>query len=189
MVVKRFNKTILVFIVLFAFSPVGSTEQRVEKDYYPKGNIKFVIPYNDEKKEGLCQWYYENGNIKQETPYKNGLRDGIDQWYHPNGKNHKQIQYSQGIINGFYRVYYIDGSLQEETLYKQGKKHGDYKKYSRKGDLLLKIRYKNGFKEISLLFDKNGKPSYRTIYRRGKFVRQERLKATGSMFDALTGKK
>ncbi len=62
--------TIIVAIIIGMCSTVKA-QIKIEKEYYPGGNLKEEIPYINGKVNGIVKHYYESGKLKDEIPYIN----------------------------------------------------------------------------------------------------------------------
>lgn len=140
-------------------------DNKINKEFYPNGQLKSEIPYLNNKPEGKARFYTPTGNLKYENYYKNGVvqvfylydekgyktimpcRKGIPHGlaitYFSNGKIRKKIPMRNGRIHGKQIVYREDGTLLEEVWYKKGIYHGPQKAYYRNGNLKKIIHFKN----------------------------------------------
>ncbi|MCK5029342.1 MAG: hypothetical protein KAR57_06895 [Bacteroidales bacterium] len=107
--------------------------------YFKNGEIKKVIPYLNDKKQGIGFEYDKNGLIITITRYRNNeiiVQENINR-INDNGSK-------EGVWKEFYRT----GILKEEETYLDGKLNGYVKLYNEEGKLVESIKYNNG--EVSL---------------------------------------
>jgi len=107
--------------------------------YFENGFIKEIIPYSEDKKQGIGFKYDINQNIISIIRYRNNeiiVQENINRYNKNNSKE------------GNWREFYKDGSLKVERNYKNGKLNGYVKLYNEEGKLVESIKYKEG--EIDL---------------------------------------
>ncbi len=85
--------------------------------------------YVNGKRNGEQITYYINGKIKSVIPYKNDKIDGIIEWYNEDGLLIDQQDITNGT--GKYTSYWENGNIQEEGSYKNYIKVGDWTKYNK----------------------------------------------------------
>ncbi len=110
--------------------------------YFDNDQIKKVIPYLNDKKQGVGFEYDINGLIITITRYRNNeiiVQENINRL---NDDNRKE---------GIWKEFYSEGILKEEKTYLDGKLNGYVKLYNVEGKLIEALKYNNG--EVSL--DKN----------------------------------
>ena len=103
--------------------------------YYRNGQIKKIIPFIDDIKNGLAFTFDTDSNIISITRYRNNeviLYEEINRY---NEKNQK---------TGVWKSFYADGTVKEEKEYLNGKLHGVYKIYTKDGFLVNALEYENG---------------------------------------------
>jgi len=104
--------------------------------YFPDGNVKQTIPYNEGRKEGLSKEYDQNGKVITLLEYRNdflvsrqvinrvdnrGLKQGDWKEFHSNGNVSKEMAYKDDRLQGYYREYDTRGRLTVTMLYDEGK--------------------------------------------------------------------
>ena len=102
--------------------------------YYPNGKIKKVIPYLEDKKNGISYELNSDSIIIAITRYRNNdivLTEEINRYN------------EQGEKEGVWKLFYNDGKLKEERTYKSGKLNGYVKQYNNEGYLINAVRYQN----------------------------------------------
>ncbi|MCK5169120.1 MAG: hypothetical protein KAQ75_04500 [Bacteroidales bacterium] len=116
--------------------------QRNDKSYfyYENGKIKKVIPYLNDKKQGVGFEYDKKGNIVTITRYRNNeiiVQENINRYS------------TKGDKDGVWKEFYINGNIKEEKTYLNGKLNGYFKLYNEEGKLIDAIKYNNGEVDIN----------------------------------------
>ena len=111
--------------------------------FYPSGNTKYAIHYDEGKVAGEALFYYDNkvGNSKVITNYNLDFIDGKYQEFYKNGQEKVHLNYDDGILYGEAKYYYPSGQLKMEGKYKKGKQKGKWLYYDVKGEIINKVRY------------------------------------------------
>ncbi len=126
---------------------INGKRNGVAKYYYGSGELKVIIPYNEDKKHGIGFEYDEKGKIITITRYRNGetvIQEIINRY---NDKGQK---------DGIWKDLYSNGNLREEKTYLDGKLNGYVKRYNEEGKLVNSIKYSNGEVDLSAKdFDSN----------------------------------
>jgi antitoxin component YwqK of YwqJK toxin-antitoxin module len=107
------QRTLVVVVVCLSFLAV-SCSRKVEKEYYPNGNLKSVLNYKKGQLEGIALYYYENGNLKERVNYRKGKRERTGSTYYESGKLKEEITYEDGkavLVKAFDE----NGNLLSET--------------------------------------------------------------------------
>ena len=68
--------------------------------------------------------YYPTGELHTVVTMKNGVMDGRFASYHPNGNVEISVDYKNGVANGKYLKYYYKGVIEESYTYVDGKREG-----------------------------------------------------------------
>lgn len=109
------------------------------------GTVGMREKYVSGKKDGDQITYHLNGNIKSIIPFKNDKIDGIMEFYNPDG-----LLIDERVINngtGEFVRYFDNGNVEEEGSLKNNKKIGEWKTYNKENILEKIIVYsKNGQK-------------------------------------------
>jgi len=117
---------------------------KVDREYYPNGNLKSKIElnrngeinglktvyyenkqiqsiehYSKNIENGEFRKYFSNGNIEITLWYKNGIKDGTLNAFYQNGRLWYTYSYANDRIDGYYREYYNKGSKKEIRLYEK----------------------------------------------------------------------
>jgi len=110
------------------------------------------------KRDGLNKQYFPGGQVKAEVMYQNGLPNGQATLYHENGKVMETMNYVNGKKEGKATAYDSKGRLEATSNYKYGKYHGINKEFHSNGKVKAEIRYKHGKIQGPMkLFYENGK--------------------------------
>jgi antitoxin component YwqK of YwqJK toxin-antitoxin module len=117
---KRYVKIVFLVSFLSFLFLFASFAKNVRKGYYPDGQLKLEIPFENGKPDGQAKVYYKGGTLREEKGFRNGRQHGMS------------------------RIYYKNGRLMKEVPYKNGKKHGIEKIYNPDGNLIKELKYKNG---------------------------------------------
>lgn len=115
--------------------------------YFKASTIKMIIPYLDDKKQGIGFEYDINENIISIIRYRNNeviVQENINRYN------------KEGNKEGIWKEFFINGVLQSEKNYLNGKLNGYSKLYNEEGKLLKSIKYKNNEIDLDLNdFDTN----------------------------------
>lgn len=155
--------------------------------FWPNGDLKYEVYYENGEKEGLEIRYYDNQDcIEFSNTYKNGMLYGPSVTFYPNCSTKVEEMYIAGKKHGYERVYDENGFLQTEAKFEKGELDGSYAHFDKKGF----VTYESPTKETTLKFDKFLTGEYKlkdsTIFR--VFERNDWKKVmlvvdmTGSMF-------
>lgn len=170
------------------YTDAAGKKQGFWKYFWPNGDLKYEVYYENNEKEGLEIRYYDGQDcIEFSNTYKNGVLDGPSVTFFPNCSTKCEEIYSNGKRNGYERCYDQTGFLETEGQYVNGELVGSYAHYDKKGF----ITYESPTKETTLKFDKFLSGEYKikdsTIFR--VFRRNPQWKKvllvvdmTGSMF-------
>lgn len=102
--------------------------------YYANGEIKEIIPYTDDKKNGIAFEYDEKGLIISIYRFRNN-----DILFYEKINRYN----SDGLKEGVWKTFNEEGNLVEEKTYKNGKLNGYVKNYNSSGFLISTFRYEN----------------------------------------------
>ena len=126
---------------------IKSLKNGVEKNWYSKNQLQYVMYYENGLTQGLATRWYESGQKSSEDNYLNGLHIG------------KHISWNK------------DGSLKEEGEYiitnqesKQNLQNGIWKEYNENGKLLRFKQFKNGLLFLYEIYNEDGTLKSRTFY-------------------------
>jgi hypothetical protein len=151
------------FAIIFSITTlIGlfSCGNKVERVYYPNGQLKFVGKVINELPEGICSTYYENGNIMQISEWHNGKMNGPRKYYYKNGILKEKSYWKNDSLDGWASFYSPNGKVSIVGKYRNGEGNGWFKYYDSGGKLLSMIEYflNNGETLVNqeIKFDKNG---------------------------------
>jgi len=130
--------------------------RKVEKRYYPSGELHIEASMKDGKPDGIVKVYHENGNLKTESFCNGGKTEGMLKEYYESGNLKGELFYKNGEQEGITKLYYESGSLKAETLYKDGKEEGMLKEYYESGSLRWEAFFKDGKEEWAKGYDEKG---------------------------------
>jgi len=103
--------------------------------YYSNGSIKNVIPYENNKKQGIGYEYSIDKNIITIFRYRGNELIESESINRYNNESQK---------NGVWKEFYSNGILKDEKNYLNGKLDGYLKLYNDSGKLIEVLKYKNG---------------------------------------------
>ncbi|MDR2905559.1 MAG: toxin-antitoxin system YwqK family antitoxin [Helicobacteraceae bacterium] len=147
---------------------VNASENR---GYYEGGALKYIIPYTNDKAEGIEKYFYESGKLKEEIPFENGKREGIAKSFYESGKLKRETPFKDDKAEGVGKGFYESGKLEEEIPFKNGVKDGIAKRYYKDGELEQESTWKNGAQEGETnTFGINGKILAIVTYKNNKAI-------------------
>ncbi|KKL56630.1 hypothetical protein LCGC14_2243450 [marine sediment metagenome] len=90
-----------------------SEQTKIEKGYYPNGQLQHKIPYHQDQKHGIAKWWYESGQLEYETLYHQGQQHGMEKWWYKNGKieYERYFLYNEEATKEEYRKHELVESL------------------------------------------------------------------------------
>jgi hypothetical protein len=92
------RKTLLTLFITFL---LASCAPKVEKEYYPNGNVKYQWEVKDGVRNGITRSYFENGDQETEGRYMDDKPVGWHILYYPGGQVHQRTYYQS--VNGVER--------------------------------------------------------------------------------------
>lgn len=102
--------------------------------YFNDGKVQKVIPFLDDKKNGLAYEFDSDSIIISITRFRENDVIFNEEINRCNNKNQK---------NGVWKNFYPDGKVKEERTYLDGKLNGYVKQYNFEGYLINTVRYEN----------------------------------------------
>jgi antitoxin component YwqK of YwqJK toxin-antitoxin module len=103
--------------------------------------LESELPYKHKKLQGKAIWYYPSGNPRLEVEYENGLKEGTLTHFFYNGKTKTIEHYHNDLADGLSVEYDEKGALVSELYYKAGIKEGVVKQYFPDGTLFFSGKY------------------------------------------------
>jgi len=156
--------------------------------FWPNGDLKYEVYYENGEKEGLEISYYDGQDcIEYSNTYHNGVLDGPRMMFYPNCSTRVEEIYKAGLKDGYERNYDQNGFLLTEGSFSKGELDGSYAHYDKKGI----VTYESPTKETTLKFDKFLSGEYKirdstifNVFKRNKEWKKVMLVVdmTGSMF-------
>jgi TonB family protein len=107
---------ILLIVTVSAYSQPDSAVT-----YYNNGNIKSVIRFNSNVRDGEARFYHESGNIKQDLNYFNGRVRGLVRNYNEDGILIEMYNVENGKREGPTSYFDSAGVYVKDIFYKEGK--------------------------------------------------------------------
>lgn len=124
-----------------------------------RNNVRYEVShYKDNVKVDRSFIYYPTGEIKQVIPYDEGLESGSGYVYDRSGRIITLLEYEEGYLRSSKKVnrftdqgkkrgtwveFHPNGVLAMEGYYMNGKRNGIFKTYDKKGDLLSLEKYRD----------------------------------------------
>jgi hypothetical protein len=133
------------------FTDRNGVKQGFWRFYWPNGDLKYEVFYENNEKEGIELRYYDQQDcIEFSNTYKRGMLDGPSVTYYGNCAVKCEEMYRDGKKHGYERCYDITGFLQTEAQFDKGELVGTYSHFDKKGI----VTYESPSKETTLKFDK-----------------------------------
>jgi antitoxin component YwqK of YwqJK toxin-antitoxin module len=89
----------------------------VRKYYYDDGELKGVVEYHDNKRNGPWITYYRNGQIRDQKYFVNDLKEGTWAFWGIHGYKETETNYFHGYRDGLSTHWYADGKKDYEEFY------------------------------------------------------------------------
>jgi len=123
------------------------SEEKVESDYYPNGQLSWQAMIKNRKPFGLVRHWHENGILKRECFYDDdGLEHGIVKTWNKDGKLLGECRFNHGT--GISKTWYDNDQLKSESYYFRGKDCGRSRMWDENGTL-MSLNYYLGGKKVS----------------------------------------
>ncbi len=136
---KRQGKWVVTNKLMSPPLPGYSDDQKVEEGRY-----------SSSKKVGIWAAYYPNGNMKNRITFENGRPFGKAIMYHENGKVAEEGLWKNNRWVGDYKMYFENGEVQHDFKFNtSGKRDGIQKYYAENGQLIIEGEM-SGSKEIGV---------------------------------------
>ncbi|MBI9060649.1 MAG: DUF3352 domain-containing protein [Marinilabiliaceae bacterium] len=123
-----------------------SLVQDLWRSYYPSGNIKSAVTYDDGLVDGTAIFYYDDKphTVRAEVVFDDDVLDGDYKEFYSNSRLKAQLTTDGGLFDGDATYYYRNGQVKIEGRYKNGLRHGKWKHFTKAGELLNKESWRNG---------------------------------------------
>jgi TonB family protein len=109
--------------------------------------------------------YYDNNNVKSIIRFKNDVRDGNAQFYWENGNIKEDVNYVNGRVEGLVRIYDENGILREMFTIENGKREGPTSLFDSTGTYIDDIYYEEGVLVVDkIVLDEGPKEETLTSY-------------------------
>lgn len=119
-------KHLLLIVTLIIGVSVNSQTKKIEKEYYPNGNLKSEIETVNGLPYGYVKLFDENGILRDLTFYKSGLN---------------RIGDSISVKHGLHKSFSESGNIFSEGKYDNNSKVGEWKEYFKNGKIKFKINF------------------------------------------------
>jgi uncharacterized protein len=121
--------------------------------------------FENDIKNGPSYFYYPDGNLKKSIPFEDGLENGLAKEFANDKRIITLITYKKGFITnrqrinrfdqqnkkqGKWKYFHKNGIVSLEGSFKHGKKHGYFKTFDKKGNLLEAQKWINGEEIINV---------------------------------------
>jgi antitoxin component YwqK of YwqJK toxin-antitoxin module len=156
--------------------------------FWPNGDLKYEVYYENGEKEGLEISYYDNQDcLEYSNTYHKGALEGPRVMFYPNCSTRVEEVFKAGLKNGYERNFDQNGFLSTEAIFEKGELVGSYAHFDKKGY----VTYESPTKETTLKFDKFLTGEYKikdstifNVFKRNKEWKKVLLVVdmTGSMF-------
>lgn len=121
-----------------------SLKQGVWKEFWPNGDLRSEVIYQNNKKRGLeIKWFDVPDCVEQESYYKDGMLDGPSVYYSKKCKKDFLETFKGGVKEGVEVSYYSNGHIKAEGNYKKGNLNGYYRVYDKNGKFAFESRSTN----------------------------------------------
>lgn len=128
--------------------------------YFPNGNKRSEITWQNNSKNGYAKIYYETGEVMEEGDWKGSYWSGAYVMKYPNGNiQHKFNFNAGGKTEGPQEYHNEEGVLTMKGEKKNGKETGTWAYYDDKGKLVKEVTYNDGNIESTKII--NAKPEYK----------------------------
>ncbi|MEN9459333.1 MAG: hypothetical protein RL135_1952 [Bacteroidota bacterium] len=156
--------------------------------FWPNGDLKYEVYYENGEKEGLEISYFDNQDcLEYSNTYSKGMLDGPRLMFYPNCSTRVEEVFKLGQKSGYERNFDQNGILTTEAVFEKGELVGSYAHFDKKGS----VTFESPTKETTLKFDKflNGEYKIKdstifNVFKRNKEWKKVMLVVdmTGSMF-------
>ncbi len=122
------------------------TEMKVERSYYPSGQLQWEAAFKNEKLVGTVKRWHDNGILSKACQYDGGLEHGICKQWDKRGNLLGEYHMERGT--GTEKSWYENGQLERESHSVSGKLSGRFRCWMENGEL-LSVTYYIGDKNVS----------------------------------------
>lgn len=114
------------------------------RQYYPGGEKKSSIRFQNGVKHGPAIHWYPNGEKKSESTFLNGQLQGVSRYWYEDGQLQYEATYQRGVQHGPYRDWWPDGKPYSQENYVSGRKHGTWRAWWPTGKLSEQTTWRMG---------------------------------------------
>lgn len=113
-------RILLIFISFLSFSINLFSQIDSLVSYYDNNNIKSIIHYNNNVRDGDAKFYWENGKLREQLTYINGRVGGLVRRYNENGILRKMFTIENGKREGPTSLFDTTGTYVDDIYYQEG---------------------------------------------------------------------
>ena len=167
---------------------INGKKQGFWRYFWPNGDLKYEVYYENGEKEGLEISYFDNQDcLEYSNTYHKGALEGPRVMFYPNCSTRVEEVYKAGVKSGYERNFDQTGTLLTEAVFDKGELTGSYAHFDKKGN----VTFESPSKETTLKFDKflNGEYKIKDstifkVFKRNKEWKRIMMVVdmTGSMF-------
>lgn len=167
---------------------INEKKQGFWRYFWPNGDLKYEVYYENGEKEGLEISYFDNQDcLEYSNTYHKGALEGPRVMFYPNCSTRVEEVYKAGVKSGYERNFDQTGTLLTEAVFDKGELTGSYAHFDKKGN----VTFESPSKETTLKFDKflNGEYKIKDstifkVFKRNKEWKRIMMVVdmTGSMF-------
>jgi antitoxin component YwqK of YwqJK toxin-antitoxin module len=94
---------------------VNNKKEGMHLDYFPSGEVKAILYYQNDSLNGECVFFYNGGKVKSKVPFINNLENGMAYYFYPSGviesyrewQGGRKIRYAQDYYDtlGYIKAY------------------------------------------------------------------------------------
>lgn len=156
--------------------------------YYPTGELRTIVIYQDGKKQGLSREFSRDSTLISVVEYNDNYVINRERVNRTDNEGRKQ---------GTFREYFENGRIKKEANYMDDQLHGYYREFSGSGELITAVRYERGkiveeidedmreLLDMKNTYDENGRLIFSGGYKEGVPVGIHRFyDTTGAVINA-----
>jgi serine phosphatase RsbU (regulator of sigma subunit)/antitoxin component YwqK of YwqJK toxin-antitoxin module len=137
--------------------------------------------YDDDAKTGTWKRYYENEKVHLELPFLDDLPTGDYRVLFPEGNIQQSGTFSPSTMQyrGQQKLFYPNGNPYQHLEYNQsGQKEGIQMVFYQSGGVAVIGEMKDNLPDgLTTLYDQDGNPIVKYLYKKGKLVSEKKIKA------------
>lgn len=109
---------------IYKITPYKINDKYLHVYFYKSNHKNHLISYsldvNDTQFDGKRTFYYENGNVKNIITYRNNLKDGVYLEYYENAKIYIKGEYCDDRKIGLFIIKNKNGSIHQKEYWENG---------------------------------------------------------------------